>query len=48
VTRAGQRVLIIRSWLWRAAMTIFASTPESGVEMCEVGILETIAVIDTV
>lgn len=37
--RAGQRILIIRSWLWRAAMTVEAFTPLRGVEMWEVDIL---------
>lgn len=38
-TSAGQRVLIIKSWLCRAVMTVAAEVPAMGVEMCEVGML---------
>lgn len=39
LTSAGQRVLIINSWLCRAAMTMPASTPLRWVKMWEVGIV---------
>lgn len=36
---AGHSVFIIKSWLWRDAMTMLAPMPLRGVEMWEVGIL---------
>ena len=41
----GQRVLIMSSWLWRAAMTTSGATPLRGVEMCEVGIVRLVVVL---
>jgi len=42
---AGQRVLIMRSWLCRAAMTTEGEVEFMGVEMWEVGILEFVRVL---